>query len=194
MTFGAVLGSVLPGVLAAQIAWGASVGLFSDQDCSSCNLTIPPGDTGTLYVVAVDATDAILCGPGLSSAGMRIEGLPVGWNANVVRSPAAVVSVGDLFGDWAVVGFNPRELSDHILLYTVTLTPGGGETSTILRVVKPVGSLPPFDCPYRCGPGDCPADPDCACVDAGVLYVNTPGECLVAVTPATWTHVKALYD
>ena len=179
----------------ASASWSASIGLFATPDYSSCNLTIHPGGTGTFYVVAMDATGPILCGPGLGGVHLRIAGLPAGWTAAAEPSPASTSSAGDPFGVYSALGFDPPQMGDLILLYTVTLARDGSDSSALLQVTVTNDAIgDSYGCPLRSGPGDCLADFDVACVDGGTLYVNMPGDCVVAVQTGTWSLVKRLYE
>jgi hypothetical protein len=96
---------------AAAPAWSNSIGLFSTPDCSSCNLTIPLGETGVFYVRAIP-TVYPLCfyGPEL-----RIVGVPAGWAAVAVRNPAAFV-LGDVLGAGANIAFSTSQAGSCVPL------------------------------------------------------------------------------
>lgn len=61
-------------VLAAVPALPISIGLFSDSDCTSCNLDIPAGNVGTFYVRAFPGGNYI------EGAELRVVGLPPEWS------------------------------------------------------------------------------------------------------------------
>lgn len=181
-------------VLGSTPAIAGSISLFTTPLQESCNLSIlPPSDTGTFYVVAVDATEPILCGPGFTGAAFRISGLPAGWTAVVTASPVACVGTGDVLGTGGNIVFCGAQQGAAILLYTIVVTPPAPGASATLHVEAQIP--PPFglNCPVRTGPGDCPADFDVACVDGGTLYINSPGDCTVTVSPGSWAGVKSLY-
>lgn len=172
----------------------ATFALFSTQGYDSCNLEIPSGGSGTFYVVATNCTDPILtCPAGLTGTALRIDGLPLGWNTVVTPTSAASAAIGDPFGTNGNVSFGMTQYASSILLYTVTVTPPSPGASAVLRVVPPSPQMWDFDCPLRMG-ADCPIFPNAACVNGGVLYINTPGDCVIDVTPSSWSQVKELYN
>jgi hypothetical protein len=175
--------------LQAATVHAASIGLFSDPGCGSCNLVIPaPGASATLYVKAVGVSVGEFCG-GLDGAEFRVVGLPQGWSAVSTPSPAALASVGDPFGDGVGMGFFPPLAGDCILLFTVVIT---GDTSpALLQVVRHAHpSNPSWPCP-NLRPGD-----PCGgriCVGGGSLLVNSGTSCTVGVGSSIWSQVKRLY-
>jgi hypothetical protein len=181
-------------LLACAPAWGASIDLFSTSDFSSCNLATPTG-YGTFYVVAVDADESICCGPGLAYVAFSLRGLPTGWTTIVTPTPEANTVIGNPFGTGAIVAFPTWQFGHYILLYTITIVPASYLASATLTVGATNQPLPWSNiyCPYRGTNSDCPCDPNAACVDGGLLYINEPGECTVGVAPATWSQVKELY-
>src|SRR5262245_61096326 len=85
-----------------SLASAASIGLFADSTCTSCNLTIPFGSTRTMYGSAV--MEGLPQSP-LVGAALRIEGPPAFWIIDVTPNPAAASVFGDLFGSGAAITF-----------------------------------------------------------------------------------------
>jgi hypothetical protein len=169
-------------------ALAASIGLFSTPDCASCNLTIPPGETRTLYIAVVSGS--LLW----SGAEFRVAGLPEGWTATSTPNPARSFTLGDPFGSRANIGFWHVQSGDCTLLYTVQVTATSSRSDVVLQVAA---GDPPSN-PVHSYPLLVP-DPDfpCYCVypaDAGAMFINSAIECTVAVELSTWSRVKQLYD
>lgn len=178
--------------LAGSPLHAASIGLYSDPACASCNLQIlvPPG-VGTLYVTA--STAGLFWGDDMAGAEFRVEGLPPGWVAFSTPSPQSAVSLGDPLGAGANIAFATAQYGDCILLYTVTLWPAYPGAAATLRVTAhSAPSSPQYPCPLLV-PGDGLCCFCRACVDAGILWVNTGGDCTIATAPSTWTLVKGLF-
>jgi hypothetical protein len=176
-------------------AQAASIGLYSDANCGSCNLTIPLGsETGTFYIIAVDTDD--LLGPecaGLTGAQFRVQGLPAGWSASSTPSPLANYSLGNPLGAGADIAFPTRLLGGCILLYTVVVGPLSPGASALLQVTAHSSPAPPtFNCPLVVVGAHCPITPF-VCVTGGILYLNMPGDCVVGAAPRTWSQVKRLF-
>jgi hypothetical protein len=180
-------------ILALACLWaspvsGASIGLYSTPDCTSCTLRIPPSSTtGTLYICA-STTDFL--GDAIG-AWFKVEGLPAGWFAAAVPAPGATAS-GDPFGAGVSMSFNPVLKGDCDVLYTVTLTPPSPGAQAILHVTHkddpPLGA----QCPLL--ESDLPACAFCPfCVAGGTMFVNTDTDCTVAVQQRTWSQVKSLF-
>jgi hypothetical protein len=105
----------VPIVIWGTQTWGASIGLFADPACSSCNLNIPaPPGTGTLYISVVSASiPPPTCG--VTGAEFRIEGLPMGWLAWSTPSPLVSLAIGDPFsiGHGGFRGEGSARLAPH---------------------------------------------------------------------------------
>ena len=168
--------------------WGASVGLYSTLDCSSCTLRIPPSSpSGTLYICTTTGNfpgDAV-------QAWFKVEGLPTGWSASAVPAPGASSS-GDPFGAGVSMSFTPGLKGDCLLLYTVTLTPPSPGAQATLHVTSkddpPVEAQCPLLLSDVLGCAFCPL-----CVAGGAMFVNSDADCTVAVQPSTWSQVKTLF-
>jgi len=176
-------------VLASSGARAASIGIFSTPDCSSCNLVIPPGESRTLYIKVRSGSLR------WSGAEFRVVGLPGGWAASSTPNPAALVVMGDPFGNRAnVAGFQEAQSGNCTLLYTVEITATSSENDVVLRVAAgDPPSNPEYDSPLLVPAADIP----CFCnyrVAGGALFINSGTECTVSVVPSTWSQVKQLYD
>jgi hypothetical protein len=73
-------------VLPTSFAHAASIGLFADPNCASCDITIPSGETATIYVM-LDATELPPGVTGVTGAEFRIAGLPPSWTAVSAPNP-----------------------------------------------------------------------------------------------------------
>jgi hypothetical protein len=166
-----------------------SIGLFSDDDCGSCNLNFSgPGATATLYIKAVGIAPGDLCG-GLTGAEFRVVGLPSGWSAVSTPTPIADVTIGDPFGAGANIGFLPSVPGTCITLFTVVVT--GDTQPATLRVERHSQvSNPNFQCPILRGADPCFTT---YCVTGGTVLVNAGLPCAVGVDRSHWTDVKELY-
>jgi hypothetical protein len=174
-------------VLIVETAFAASIGIFSNEDCSSCTLSIGPGETRTIYISAFDAPGDVL------SAYLSVADLPMGWAATAVPSPSANVAIGDPFGpNGSVLSFPKLQGRSCVLLYTVSIQASADVMPFMLRVgPSTVPSFPMLGCPalYVCDSG-CDFVPP-TCVAGGALLVNT--SCAVSVVTASWSVVRTLY-
>jgi hypothetical protein len=175
----------------APAARGASIGVFSDPNCTSCNLNVALGESKPLYVAAVDVSSTPQMCNGLFGAEFRVVGLPLGWQTTIQPNPQANVSLGNPLQCGANIGFPSRRVGNCINLYTVQVQ----ATTTVVGIVLFVDahctpSNPNFVCPLLV--------PDCfepwpMCVPGGRLFINSPNECTFAVHEGTWSVVKQLY-
>lgn len=181
-------------VLWAHPSWGASIGLFSTPDCSSCNLRVPPGGVATLYIRAL--TDGIPSWTQMGGATFRVTGLPAGWVAISTPNPETN-SIGDPFGHGIWDAFIRIPSGSCVPLYTVVLAapPGGPPTEGVLQVTQHELADPRFPCPaftLDCG---APCDIfDPFCVAGGTMLLNSSRDCRVGVEPTTWSRIKLFYE
>jgi hypothetical protein len=176
--------------LLAPTAYARSIGIFANDDCSSCALDIGGNETRTIYVSVVGAPHPIL------NASLAIAGLPPGWSTIAVPSPAANLSLGDPFApDGSIIAFPELQSGPCILLYTVSLHAAGELESFALRVVAATRpDSPMLGCPtiFECDGVPCPFVPP-ICVAGGALLVNSPSGCNVIVTTSSWTAIRGIY-
>jgi hypothetical protein len=191
VSFGALFCSV---PLEAAVA--ASISLFSDSDCSSCNLTVPAGSTRTLYIkVLTEGLPPYVTG--IVGAEFKVTGLPPGWMTTSTPNPASHVSDGDPFGPVGTrIAFPQPQPGTCILLFTVSLTATTPANDVTLQVTS---RTPPSDpnapCPNvspDCTPNPCPFAPN-PCVDGGTMFINSSKDCTIGVAPATWSAIRVLY-
>lgn len=167
-----------------------SIGLFSTPDCSSCNLTVPPGETRSFYASVVTAG---LPNAGVVNAMFRITGLPSGWLTTVTPHPNANYVTGDLFGSGGSIEFGDEGLSgDCVTLYTIAVTNYNPQSNVVLRVERRLDPAGPPAWQCRLVHLNCPCGP--YCVDGGVLFINSDEECTVGTARSTWTAMKELYQ
>lgn len=184
---GAVLMALL--VVGAAQASGASIGLFSTPDCSSCNLTMNTPGVGTLYIsVVATGLDPVV------GSEFKVVGLPAGWFVSVSPNPNANVVVGDPFGEiGAGIVFPTGQPGPCVHLYTVTVFATTSVNDVVLRVtMRTPPTNPNKPCPVvfiECDPCD-----TSVCVGGGSLFINSSTECTVAIEEGTWSQVKRLFE
>jgi hypothetical protein len=124
------VGFVVQVAVAVSASWATTIGIFSDENCSSSHLCIPsPSESGTFYVRVIGANEA--CG-GIDGAEFRIIGLPIGWTTQATPGPAVSIVIGNPFGDGVRLGMPPGQSGECVLLYTVVVTPPeSGATATL---------------------------------------------------------------
>jgi len=168
-------------------AVGASIGLFSTPDCSSCNLTIHQGEQKSVYVSA-PINDAIP--QDFAGGEFRITGVPSPWTVvNVTRGPGIHVIIGDPLGSGVVFSVPDGATSLCTRIFTIDLLATTEEVATTFRIeAMEEPSNPERDCPVLNFFFD-----TWLCAGAGVLLVNSPSDCSVSVTPAQWGAIKQLY-
>jgi hypothetical protein len=175
------------------------IGIFQDASATSCAAAPGPAPWIDLHVVAVLEGGV----PEGTGAQFSITGAPEGWaSQNALWVPAldATVSLGHpLFANpshddqpGVNVAFGTCQ-TGHVPLGRIVLL--GAPTPGNVRLRVDVVQLSPSD-------PDCPFIVDCDapvfakhCVGGGEFVLNgtAPASCQVAVAPATWTGVKALY-
>jgi len=169
-------------------ASAVTIGLYSDLDCSSCNLDLPPGGFRTFY--ACIANDLLPYGP--DGAEFRIAGLPSGWTASAMPNPAIPFVFGNPLAGGANVAWSPGLPLRCILLYSVQIgVPVLGGQARLGVVAHNAPSNPNFDCPNVTM--DWVAYPR-VCAGGGQLLVNSPLRCTVGVETATWSQIKRLFE
>jgi len=166
-----------------------TIGLYSDLDCSSCNLDVPPGGFRTFYVSI--ANDQLPYGP--DGAEFRIVGLPAGWTASAMPNPGITQVIGNPLAGGVNVAWPVGLPFPCVLLYTVQIgIPAAGGQARLRVEPHNVPSNPNFNCPNV----NMDWSPLFAkvCAGGGHLLVNSPLACTVGVETATWSQVKRLFD
>ena len=173
----------------------AEVGLYADDQCTSCRLEVGPGESDEFFVRFI--TDGLPDQQFMTSAGFRIVGLPPGWTAVATPHPDAPVALGSVFGSGANIAFSSARDQSCSLLYAVRLeAPAAAEVTEgfVLEVRSPdPPSIPELECPWisvACALGPCDI---VYCVEGGRLFVNTPGDCTVDAESEPWSFIKALF-
>ena len=184
----AIILAALSSIGAAGPAAAVSLGLFSTSDCSSCNLQVPQGSPGVLYIAASD--EGLPSNQFFSSAMFRVEGLPPSWSYAFVPAPYVVTS-GDPFGPNGVqMGLASIQKGACIPLYTVVVLANSADPVR-LRIAQLSNSDLP--CPYVFI--DClfaPCD-IIMCLGESELLINSELNCNVALQATSWTEVKSLF-
>lgn len=176
-------------LLLAGAAQAASIGIFSDSNCSSCNLPLSPGATGRLYINA-QVDDLQPNAP--NGAEFRIVGLPAGWTAQSTPNPAAFLVLGDPFGAGANISFFSGQPGACVNLFVVDVTATSGVSDVVLSVTAHQDpSNSGFQCP-RLSMDWTPVFP-LICVDGGIAFINSGQDCAVSTQRSTWTALKRLY-
>jgi hypothetical protein len=183
-------------VLLAHPLWAhdqASIELLAPD--LSCNLIITPENpTGSFSIVVVGGATATCC-PGFTGAEFRVIGLNGDWLVLATPNPSATVMIGNPLRDGTNIAFSHSLMDPSVLLFSVSLAyiGAGDPPASVLQVVAHrTPSNPLWPCPKVVGGGGCPCWAF-ACATGGFLYINGDGDCLVGVTPLTWSGVKALY-
>lgn len=186
-----VLGRFLPLAVSVlfipHIVHSESIGLFSDSNCSSCNLSIPIGETKTFYVSGPISPTAPL--QSYEYVEFRIEGLPAGWTYQVQPTAAVGLVIGNPLGDG--VNASISVTSNCTTFFEVEVTATTQETGQFLTVEHHESPASPgFNCPNYtlCTPCDI-----LRCVAGGTLQINSGETCHVGISQSTWGSVKALY-
>jgi hypothetical protein len=160
--------------------------LFGDAACSTCNLDIPVGQSGDVYVVARSFEPF-----GILGAELRVIGLPSDWMHISTPNPLAYAAIGDPFSNGGIIAFAQGQVGECILLYKVTITATSAVESITLDVAQHVSpSNPNFPCPViicNCTP----VFPR-VCVTVNSMSING-ADCTVGIKAHTWTTVKGLY-
>jgi len=168
-------------------AAGASIGLFSTPDCSSCNLTIPSGESRNVYIHVV-TTDL---GYAVIGAEFKVVGLPPGWLVSTIPNPASSIVIGDPFGSVGTnIGFGTGQPGPCVNLFVATITATSQETQLAFQVTM---KTPPSTQPCPLVVVDCPGCSTGICVSGGALLVNWSSDCSVAVQEGTWSGAKKTY-
>lgn len=185
-------GVVVAVVLFGSVAgWSATIGLFSDVDCGSCNLSLESGQVGTIYIKA-DLTGVWFPRDGLG-AEFRVEGLPAGWFVlSATPNPGASVVAGDPFGSGVRMCCGMTGPDGCLTLYTVVLAAGTSVQDVVLRIVPATSPSFGLTCPQLFHDA-LPLDPPAVCADGGVLFVNSGTDCTVPVKASTWSTIKRLF-
>jgi hypothetical protein len=175
--------------VSARVATALTIGLYSDLACSSCNLDLPPGGFGTLYVAV--SNDQLPFGP--SGAEFRITGLPPGWSATATPNPALQTVSGNPMQNGAYVRFPTGVGLACVRLYSVQIgVPMLGGQARLIVGPHLVPLDPRFSCPVV--DLDMISSTVRQCAGGGQLLVNSPLACTVGVEPGTWSAVKRLFD
>jgi hypothetical protein len=183
--------AVIVGCLAVLLALdraeaSATLALFSDEDCMSCNLSIAVGETKSFYLVAISSTYSI------SGGEFRITGLPAGWVAVSTPAPEAIYANGDPFGDGATLAFSHFRPAECLKFYTLTVTSTSLVSEAVLGLAMRIPpSIPDLRCPVLhtdcapCGPAFCALTSD--------LNINSTQDCNVALHSRSWSQLKQLF-
>ena len=170
-----------------------SIGIYFDPQGSVCQGTIRPGSPGRIYVLA--KLDPAM-GPGAAGAEFRFTGIPAAWRTFPTASPD-VLALGNPFATGVAMGFACQSPASGVLtLYEVEVVATDEVPDVQFGIAaRTPPTQPHFDCPFVIGCDD-PVFTK-YCVEARPCFVNTsvPKPCggLDAVTPRTWSQVKATY-
>ena len=179
----------LPSILAtlavsATVAHGATLGIYSNPECTSCGVGIGPGESRFLFV-CLDA-DAAGVGPPISSGAFRINGLPAGWGVSTQVQSSVHTFNGSPFESG--FSFNLAAPSNGVVpLVIAQITSTTAVRNTVMSVEAPVGGQ--YICPtLQCSSCEIPD-----CVAGRTFVINGTASCSVAVTAETWSRVRRLY-
>jgi hypothetical protein len=192
-------------VLAAAPASAQTIGIFMDPEATSC-----AGDVGTtpfrdLYVVAILEGSV----PVMTGAQFQITGIPESWTPNTALW-VPDVGVGINLGHPLFANPIHEDTPGVNLAFAACQGNSGEVTRVPLGRIVLLGAPTPQNVHLRVVGFDLvPTDPDCPfvtncdapagypkfCVGGGEIVLNGPGTggCAVAVSEATWSHIKELY-
>jgi len=171
------------------------IGIYSNPDCTGCEITLQPGSIDTLYVaIQNDGNPPVGCGQPLCGARFRIVGLPSSWFVLEVRpNPEAYFVYGEPFGSEGVALAMSCSSAPCIPLYTLVVIAGNPPIQDAhLRIVAgPICYV--WSCP-AIHTGDAPCDPTCQCYPGGEILLNPVNDgCTVGAESSSWSNVRALY-
>jgi hypothetical protein len=201
MRFRTVAIALAGGVLGLAVTVGnapAGIGIFSDTDGASCDLTLGNFVASPVYVLYVGKG-----GPQALGAEYRIAGMPgtldVTYFATMTPAPGSNLNLGHAFDGvghavaWAAA--QPFDANGNLLLATYTLFQVGPPVPAG-TVLKAMARNPPCDscgCSFLGFPVLVGAQYDLICQPGGEMRVNGGPSCTVAVEARTWTEVRNLY-
>jgi hypothetical protein len=180
-------------IVMAELAWAGcpatgcwDLALFGDAACTTCNLDIPVGHSGDVYIVAQSYEPN-----GILGAELRVVGLPVGWTHVSTASPLATAALGDPFGNGSNIAFTQPQVGECALLYRVTVVATSAVENVTLSLVQHASpSNPNFACPKiicNCSPVF-----PLVCVPGRGMSINGV-DCTVGIQDRTWSAVKSVY-
>ena len=173
-------------VFAASATRGASIGIFSDRGCLSCNATLTAGQPDTLFILG--DTDA----ESWWGAEFRILGMPAAWSVTGILCPSGNVVAGAPLDSTGVgIAFSSAQGGECVLLCGIVILPATQEANLTLQITETPASV--LGCPevlLDCGD----ACDTRVCVEGGRMLVNSSHDCRSPVQAATWSSVKRLYE
>ena len=168
-----------------------SIGLYFDPGAATCSSTTVMFTPGTMYVLAIlSGGDA----GGITGAEFRMDGFPNAWFPSANAHAGATTVGSPLTGGTNIAFLCDAGTGGLVTLYTINyfVTSALSDlTVTVNRHTTPSNAN--FMCPLvtLC---DAPAF-SARCSRNGEAFINHAGPgCLVGVEPATWSHVKSLYE
>lgn len=164
-----------------------TIGLYSEETCNSCSLTVLAGQSRTFYVRFTGGGGRLP----VTGADFKIVGLPSAWSTSVEPNPQCTYLQGDLFSGGALMGFNHPHTEDCFEFYRITVRATTSVQDVLLRVATSDNSFWGANCPLVTYHP--PPDPPYLCQTGGLLYINGSGTCTVPVEHTTWGNVKVLY-
>jgi hypothetical protein len=185
-----IVGGVAAVLLCSGSGWCASIGMYATPDCMSSQLTLPSGETRTIYI-RLDLTgfDFTEC----SGAMFRIVGLPAGWLASWTANPIAEFAEDPFSDTGANMGFSSPLGGTCTDLYTVQLTATTEQENVVLQVTAVASDACPWVHSW-CYTPPCKYGPTPPCITAGAFFINCSHGCPVSVRPSTWAGLKKLYQ
>ena len=165
-----------------------SIGMFSDEGCDSCSLSVPVGQAGTFFVRFTGGGGRFQ----LIGADFKIVGLPASWTASVEPNPERRSVFGDVFNGGAMITFPTPHTEECFDLYRVTIHATSALEHVVLHVETSDNPFWGANCPLVLYPA--PPDPPYSCAEGGFIFINSAGHCAVSVERRSWSDVKVLYE
>jgi len=189
----AIASLVMALCLAVGSASASSISVYFAADGSDCDTSVPAAfSTVNVWILADLYGDAAT--GGITGAEFRVDGWPNTWFGAPTRNPAANIDVGNPFTGGTNIAFpscQPAGTNGIVLLFTVNGFATSAPSNLVLKTTQhTVPSNPNFQCPLVTICDDVFTK---VCVAGGEAFINGP-PCNVAVTPASWSTVKSLYN
>lgn len=159
------------------------IGLYSNGDCSECQLSVPSGSSSAFFL-RVHPVE--LAGELITGAEFRIVGIPAGWAASFLP-PASGLEVGDVLGTGGALVLLSPVSGDCIDIGRVEITATSSESEVTITIDTPATRPCPLVSYVT------PAFPPRRCASGTVLWINSSDSCRVATARGSWSTMKELF-
>jgi hypothetical protein len=180
------VGLLVAALLVATTCPAQTIGIYFDPNASTTVADVPQNTMGRFYILALLGGGVA---DGMSGAEFRVTGMPSEWTAFLTPNPhPGFLQIGHPLGSVGVnCAFPTCQTAPIITLYTVDFIASTAVSNLELRVrARNPPANPNFPCPLMT---QCPFPHAIVCATGGIAYINP----VVAVTPSSWSQVKAMY-